>query len=231
MTRRHYGRSSVSNEPLRWPPSASPALLHPASRAYVKERGLLDDEVESNGLHYVETGEWTNRLLIPIFEGEALVAFQGRSLDGTEPRYRTAGPRPIYVPWGPIEYAETVLDRVLCLVEGPFDAFATARVCLSAATLGNMPSPRQIKEILALCSDGRIDQIVVWYDAEAVKEAFDLQLKLRPYIETVVHLDPTVKDPGGLLPCNPDCIGTMLARTRSGNNALIRSNESIGTRP
>src|SRR5688572_14302090 len=86
--------------PDQLPHETVPAWSHPRSRDYLIKRGVTEHEAVTYYLGYVETGEWRNRLIIPMYDdaGE-LIAYQGRELDGREPRYRTNGPRPIFRPW------------------------------------------------------------------------------------------------------------------------------------
>lgn len=120
-----------------------------------------------------------------------LTAFQGRSIDDHEPRYQTSGPRILYCPILP-------LTGHVLLVEGPFDAFAVARVHPGvAATLGNIMSEQQKTTLLAIPG---LTRISILYDREAIPSAYEIQLLLNPYVQTDV-LELQAKDPGEMTPC------------------------------
>lgn len=193
-----YHQRIEPTEPLHWPPSAVPAWHHPEGRAYLQQRNLSREEADTYALHYADSGIWRQRILIPCYgEGGELSAFQGRHIHDEEPRYRTAGPRPIYVI--PSLRGEASV-RTLCVVEGPFDCFAVARIHPVVATLGILPSARQIYELLLLLAKWKTQRALLWYDQGASAEAFALQMKLNPYVPTEVVLDDSAKDPGELPP-------------------------------
>lgn len=190
--------------PAVFPAEAIPALAHPDARDYLHVRGLSDIEIEQYAIHYADGGPWRRRVLIPIFDKYgSMIAFQGRHIDGRDPRYRTEGPRPLYLPIMP-------MGR-LVIVEGPFDVYSVQRVCPAAATLGNEPSHEQINDILSLVQAGRISQATIWYDNKAEREAIVLLGKLLPYVKTDIVLDTGTKDPGS---CNPDTVRAILKQAR-----------------
>lgn len=178
-------------QPTALPPEAVPATTHRDSRKYLLGRGLSSEEIEAYNLHYCAGGAWGHRIIIPMYDrNEQLLAYQGRSIDNAEPRYRTEGPRPLYIP----EY--TVARSTLVVVEGPFDAVAAGRVLPAVATLGILPSQDQIDQLLSFVRLTQIDQILIWYDAAALAEAFSLQLRLHPFLPTRVIEWAATKDPG-----------------------------------
>ena len=80
--------------PTALPLEAIPAWIHPQGRAYLHERGLTKDESKRYNLHFCDGGAWSQRIIIPMYINDMLVAFQGRDVTGTDPkRYRTEGPR------------------------------------------------------------------------------------------------------------------------------------------
>lgn len=175
-----------------------PAWHHPESRAYLEQRGLSQGEVAEYWLGYCDRGPFRRRVVIPMFdETGALVAYQGRLIVPGEPRYRTEGPRPIYGPFNLTEYDSTTL----CIVEGPFDLYAVARVTSACATLGVYPSEDQI--ITLQGESKNYQKYLIWFDQTAKKEAFALQQRLNAWIPTEVCFDIDHKDPGE---CPPDFI-------------------------
>lgn len=204
--KRRAGETSLSyreapNErparPVEWPDEyAVPAWVHPYSRKYLQGRGLTKEEVEDYRLHYAEAGYWRNRILIPIYDGERLLAFQGRIADDTyqgKDRYLTSGPRPLYVPWEP------PVTSTLCVVEGPFDVFSVNRVVRTVGTLGITPSWRTLTEIVSLVQFYKFSKTVVWFDRGALEEGHNMAIKLRRSISNVEVLScDDSKDPGGM---------------------------------
>ena len=175
------------------PDCAVPAWRHPTSRAYLQRRGLTQDDADSYDLAYADAGLWHGRVLIPMYQGDELVAFQGRSVQEDHPvRYLTEGHRPLYCPW---ELADVVIPYDLCVVEGPFDLMAVQRVCPTVAVLGNQISPRQWRTLCSLVTPGTCRAVWIWYDREALTEAFALQIRLAPLVETHVIDEPPEKDP------------------------------------
>ena len=182
--------------PVALPPEAVPAWVHPRGRAYLKQRGLTEEESECYDLHFCDGGAWSDRLIIPMYINDTLVAFQGRDVAGIDPnRYRTEGPRPLYCP--PWPRHETITPLVI--VEGPFDAYAILRHFPAVAVLGIAPSTTQITALIQLIVDKHISTAHIWFDAGATGEACALQMKLLPHIPTVVIVDDHRKDPGEYL--------------------------------
>lgn len=187
-------RESRSPERARWPSDSIPAWAHPTSNHYLHDRGLSDDEIRKFALGFSESGYWKNRILIPMYDNDdQIISIQGRSIDDSPPRYLTQGPRWLYKPWALHELNGG--PRRLVIVEGPFDLFAVSRVHpLVVATLGTMISPQQLTAILAL----PIQAISIFFDREAIMEAYDLQRKLQPSKPTDVIIQDSAKDPGEL---------------------------------
>ena len=186
--------------PMALPPESVPAWIHPQGRKYLKQRGLTEEESKCYNLHFCDGGYWSQRIIIPMYEKDALVALQGRDVTGSDPtRYRTEGPRPLYrPPWPPGDNFSS-----LVIVEGPFDAFAVLRAFPAVATLGNTPSSSQVSSIKQLCQTHAFTRVLVWYDSEAIGEACALQLHLTPHIPTHVIIDEHRKDPGEYLCLDP----------------------------
>lgn len=176
------------------PDCAVPAWRHPTSRAYLQGRGLSRDETEQYELVYADAGPWRGRVLIPMYDGETLVAFQGRSIREDHPaRYLTEGSRPLYCPWD----QDVLAPSVLCIVEGFFDVVVVNRVVPAVATLGILPSSSQLETLKKLVLQLKVPFVLIWYDAGAEPEAFGLQLRIQPFVRTLV-VEGVSKDPGAL---------------------------------
>lgn len=194
-----YPRKQRYIEPVVWPDAdAVPAFAHMKSRQYLESRGISKEESYEYDLAYCDGGLWKGRLLIPCYDEHGnLEAFQGRSLDGSEPRYRTSGPRPAYVP-----LRDRLSAQPLVLVEGPFDCFAVARVTPNViATLGTQFSRDQVDAIVRILKTHQMPSALIMFDRDVITEAYALQMRLQPYIvATVIAYAFSVqeKDPGSL---------------------------------
>lgn len=188
-------REDGSGLPVVLPDAAIAAWLHPTSRAYLQRRGLSQEESEQYELAYADVGIWRERVIIPMYRGDALVAFQGRHIQDDHPvRYLTRGERPLYRPWDALDES-----RELCVVEGPFDLMAVQRVCPAIAILGNQISRWQWQDLVQLVRNLQPRKAWIWFDQEALTEAYALQIRLAPYVRTSVIGDPPRKDPGMLV--------------------------------
>jgi DNA primase len=187
-------REEVFRLPVALPEAAIAAWLHPTSRAYLQWRGLSQDESEQYELAYADVGIWRERVIIPMYRAGTLVAFQGRHIQDDHPvRYLTRGERPLYRPWDTLDGS-----RELCVVEGPFDLIAVQRVCPAIALLGNQISRWQWRDLIQLVQNLQPRKVWIWFDWEALTEAYTLQIRLAPYVPTSVIDTPPQKDPGML---------------------------------
>lgn len=198
---RYRLRNTRRTPPDDIPKGTIPAWLHPRSRAYLQSRNISEDEAYRYDLGYCPSGEWKDRLIIPMYSASGrLWAFQGRVLDSDYPwadKYRTEGPRPLYHTLR----ADSAPDRrALCLVEGPFDLFAVNRVIPAAACLGSALSAWQRATLLWLLKRFSFKKLVIWLDREAYAEAFRLQAQLLPFVQATVLIAQESKDPGELPP-------------------------------
>lgn len=193
----HRQTTQRRTQPVVLPQEAVPAWVHPTSRDYLQHRKITEEEASFYDLSYSDDGPFRQRIIIPVYDSRgSLIAFQGRSLTDEEPRYRTEGLRPIYTPWN------EAVDDTLIIVEGPFDLFAVRRVHQSTvASLGNLISARQLENLKRLVQYYKFQRILIWYDAGATIEMYDLQLKLQRFVRTEVFVHPfpePAKDPGDL---------------------------------
>ena len=87
---------------------------------YIKER-KLDIAVNKSSAYYISFTDYVhkNRLCIPYYEGNKIVFFQTRSLDGSEPRYlnKIGAEKSVFG----VERIDPKLDYIF-IFEGPMDA-------------------------------------------------------------------------------------------------------------
>lgn len=151
-------------------------------------------------LHYCEAGyPWRDRVIIPIYDPETgyLQAFQGRLILHGEPRYRTEGPRPIYIP------TPEFVKETLVIVEGPFDLYSVQRAGYGAIALLGISCSHWQRESLCrfVASKEWLREVLIWLDndrPEAVLAAIDLRILLSPFrrVRIIDEGNSTKRDPG-----------------------------------
>lgn len=166
--------TSTNKEPTPYTPENRPLSFtlcnidhqHP----YVVSRGLSDQTSRYFGVgHYDGNGFLHGRVVIPIHneQGE-LVAYAGRAIDQTEPKYRLpAGFRKSQVLFN-LHRAIRSGDRTLILVEGFFDTFKIHQAGHHnvAALMGSKLSDRQADLIGTY-----FDHVVLMLDADEAGKA------------------------------------------------------------
>lgn len=219
--RYHRPPTKVVHSPTSLPPEAIPAWIHPRGRAYLQQRGITKEESIRYDLHFCDGGLWSQRIIIPMhkvelehagFVEEELTAFQGRDVTGDDlTRYKTEGPRPLYLPlWPPFHAGDPLI-----IVEGPFDAYAVLRDFPAVALLGIFPSTAQLEQLHAVVKYFGFEAMYIWFDTTATGEACALQMKLLPHVRTYVIVDERHKDPGEYL-CHDatDSAGAVIRQHR-----------------
>src|SRR5439155_7682974 len=137
---------------------------------YVVSRGLSEHTARYFGVGYYNgSGFLRGRIVIPIHneQGE-LVAYSGRAMDQTEPKYRLpAGFRKSHVLFN-LHRAIRKGDRTLILVEGFFDTFKLHQAGHHnvAALMGSKLSLRQTNLI-----ETYFDQAILMLDADEAGKA------------------------------------------------------------
>jgi DNA primase len=157
------------------------------AHAYLNERGITEETAQKFGVGYFAgKGTMHNRLVVPIHnpEGE-LVAYAGRSLDGSEPRYK--------FPAGFHKSLELFnLNRVRgeyagVLVEGFFDCMKVSHAGFaSVALMGSTMSTAQ-QNLLA----ENFGQVVLMLDGDEAgrKATEEIHERLRQVVYQVTAVD------------------------------------------
>jgi DNA primase len=160
--------------PLPYPPENRPLSFTLRNidhqHAYVLSRGLSAQTARYFGVGYYDgNGFLRGRIVIPIHnEHGELVAYSGRAIDGSEPKYRLpAGFRKSQVLFN-LHRATQSPERTLILVEGFFDTFKTHQAGHHnvAALMGSKLSDRQAELI-----GNYFDQVILMLDADAAGKA------------------------------------------------------------
>jgi len=155
--------------------------------AYIKSRGITDEDVLKYGIGYCETGRYANMVIIPSYDERGNINyFTGRSFE-KEPsvKYRNPSvsrdiiPFELFINW----------DLPLILCEGPFDAIAIKRNVIPL--LGKNIQTKLMKKIVM----SSVEKIYIALDRDAQKQALDFCERLMQEGKEVYLVDIQDKDP------------------------------------
>jgi len=175
----------------------TPRNIH---RRYLKKRGFDPDYlIKKYGItgtmHY--PSDYTYRIIIPIFQGDKLVSYQGRDITGEATlRYRALPPEQSVIHYKQTLYGEQFADRSqIAVVEGVFDQWRMGDGFVAA--YGTALTKYQLKRL------ARYDRVYFLFDPGAGHKALQYARELsalRHGIE-VEYIDlelPVGIDPGDL---------------------------------
>ena len=155
--------------------------------AYIKSRGITEEDVMKYGIGYCEKGRYANMVIIPSYDAKGnLNYFTGRSFE-KEPstKYRNPSisrdiiPFELFINWE--------LPLILC--EGPFDAIAIKRNVIPL--LGKNIQSNLMKKIVM----SSVEKIYIALDRDAQKQALNFCEKLMQEGKEVYLVDMQDKDP------------------------------------
>ena len=155
--------------------------------AYIKSRGITEEDVLKYGIGYCETGRYANMVIIPSYDERGNINyFTGRSFE-KEPsvKYRNPSvsrdiiPFELFINWE--------LPLILC--EGPFDAIAIKRNVIPL--LGKNIQTKLMKKIVM----SSVEKIYIALDRDAQKQALDFCERLMQEGKEVYLVDMQDKDP------------------------------------
>ena len=167
--------------------------IHPSditarhAAAYLKSRGITEDDILKYGIGYCEKGRYVNMVIIPSYDAKGnLNYFTGRSFE-KEPnvKYRNPSvsrdiiPFELFINWE--------LPLILC--EGPFDAIAIKRNVIPL--LGKNIQSNLMKKIVM----SSVEKIYIALDRDAQKQALDFCERLMNEGKEVYLVDMKDKDP------------------------------------
>jgi DNA primase len=155
--------------------------------AYIKSRGITEEDVMKYGIGYCEKGRYANMVIIPSFDSKGnLNYFTGRSFEkGPSIKYRNPSvsrdiiPFELFINWE--------LPLILC--EGPFDAIAIKRNVIPL--LGKNIQSNLMKKIVM----SSVEKIYIALDRDAQKQALNFCEKLMQEGKEVYLVDMQDKDP------------------------------------
>lgn len=201
-----------------------PTTFHPlfCARGYFAERffkclihrGFEPQEVrdlaQMYDLHYCLFGDFAYRLIFPIYENEILQTWTGRAIVESKLRYKTLTAKPSRKGQGALRPITDYLynfdglmdvgGRILCIVEGPFDAlkvdFYGKSVGVRATCLfGSNISERQFYLIMKLAS--RFNRLILLLDRDMfLNRAQQVRSRLASLSLEIKLVPEPWKDPG-----------------------------------
>ena len=155
--------------------------------AYIKSRGITEEDILKYGIGYCETGRYANMVIIPSFDERGNINyFTGRSFE-KEPsvKYRNPSASRDIIPFE--LFINWELPLILC--EGPFDAISIKRNVIPL--LGKNIQTKLMKKIVM----SSVEKIYIALDKDAQKQALDFCEKLMQEGKEVYLVDMQDKDP------------------------------------
>ncbi len=213
LKNRQLSEKTVREFELGFAPAAWDGLLthlsevENISRDLLEETGLIIPRKSGDGFY----DRFRNRLLIPIKDRQGrVIAFGGRTLDGSDPKYLNSPETEIFEKGKNLFGLEKASNSIrksdkAVVVEGYFDVIAlhAAGITNSVASLGTALSNAQITQ-LCRCTDSK--RIILNFDADtagiraanrAISEVEHLAMQGQVELR-VLHL-PSGKDPDEFL--------------------------------
>ena len=156
--------------------------------AYLKNRGITEDDILKYSMGYCATGRYAKMIIIPSFDANGtLNYFTGRSFE-KEPfqKYKNPSvsrdiiPFELFINWN--------IPLILC--EGPFDALAIKRNVIPL--LGKNIQSKLMKKIVT----SYVEKVYIALDKDAQKQALNFCEQLLNEGKEVYLVDMQDKDPG-----------------------------------
>ena len=155
--------------------------------AYIKSRGITEEDIMKYGIGYCEKGRYVNMIIIPSYDANGkLNYFTGRSFE-KQPSVKYRNPQTsrdiipfeMFINW----------DLPLILCEGPFDAIAIKRNVVPL--LGKNIQSNLMKKIVM----SSVEKIYIALDRDAQKQALNFCEQLMKEGKEVYLVDMKDKDP------------------------------------
>ena len=166
-------------------------IVFPLLFKYLKRRKISLNTVIKAGCGICRVGKYMNRLVIPIYFHQTLVAFQAADLSGfAHLKYKT-GPAEVFI--NDYLYDYDNIGKRMVVTEGILDAWRTGDDAV--ATFGTHFTERQKQLVL----DKKLDELIVAWDGEAYWPSRKEADFFRPFIEKVKVVElPQGEDPDSL---------------------------------
>ena len=169
---------------------SSSAILSRHALHYLKGRGVTEQDIVKYNIHYSETGDLKNMVVIPSYDENGNINYYvGRSFDKNAYIKHKLAPATkdiigfdLYINW----------DLPIILCEGAFDAMAIKRNAIPL--FGKKISSTLMKKILT----SNCSKVYLALDDDAFKDALDHAKKLMGYGKRVYFIEMEGKDPSEL---------------------------------
>jgi len=168
----------------------------PLLESYLKRRNILRDTLIAAGCGLCRSGEYMNRMVIPVMQGGKLVAYQAADMSGFAGlKYRSSPLSMGNINDYLYNYDEIVVGGRMIVTEGILDAWRVGKEAAAAFT--SSLSKKQIKLIIAK----ELDELYICFDTElkAYYKSKKQAEEFRAYIPVVEVVKlPFGKDPDDL---------------------------------
>jgi len=179
-------------------PPLSPEHVSGQAAAYLRKRGVTDQQMKEHRIGYVHTGKFGRRIIVPVIRSSTSIYFVARAvLPYMQPK--VLNPKNVK---GRLTARDVLfnLDRGMAqpkgiLVEGVFDAIATGGIAL----LGKRLSPTQLDLLTKTCQHW--DELVVMFDnddPDAGDKAETTARVLSPFWAVKIAELPEGEDPASV---------------------------------
>jgi DNA primase len=172
------------------PISNSKDIVARHAAAYLKSRGITQDDIEKYNIGYCDGGPYNKMIIIPSYdENGKLNFFTGRSFE-KEPfiKYKNPDTSRDIVPFG--LFINWSLPLILC--EGPFDAIAIKRNAIPL--LGKNLQNNLMKKIVS----STVQKIYIALDSDAMKQAIKFAEELMNEGKEIYLVELKDKDPSSM---------------------------------
>ncbi len=208
FARRKLSGATIKHFGLGYAPNSYDAL-----KKHLREKGFTDEEMVAGYLCQRSRKNENNtydcfrgRVMFPIIDVSGnVVAFGGRVLDDSQPKYLNSSDTPAFKKSRnlfALNYAKNSKDDYLILCEGYMDVIAlhAAGFTSAVATLGTAITPEQARIMKKYT-----DKVVICYDSdEAGQKAADKAMRLLSEVDISVRVIriPGAKDPDEFIKSN-----------------------------
>lgn len=159
--------------------------------AYLKSRGIQEDDIKRYNIGYCSDGRYENRVIVPSYDERGIINyFIARSIDKNSQRKYDAPSCKKSRIIGMENLINWKIPVILC--EGAFDAIAIKR---NAIPLFGKTIPEALMQKLV---DTQVKTIYLALDKDALREALSYSEKLLNYGKDVYLLDLKGKDPSDM---------------------------------
>lgn len=170
--------------------SAPPKVLE-----YLAGRDITLEISQAHNLHYCVYGKYSQRIIIPIYYDNQLVAWQGRDFSGVAPqRYMTSSSKETN-PVNHFLYNYDTISDTAILVEGVFDAIAIDAYIEPGLAIASFGAAL-CKEQKAKLIKKNLKELIICWDEDKYTDAERIGNELLPLIEKI----KVVRLPKGLDP-------------------------------